>query len=205
MNNTFGRSFVALSIAGFALAFGVGCSDAPQPEPGDDISTTTAALKAEKVNKLLCGVWEGDGPRHNYTLLPNGVRTYPFGENSVARVQFRRDGYATHFVSKNASERAACANPAGHLACSPAEADAAFDSAVAVNYRFVAAPTSDNAGSLTWNVDFSTYPNWTGQSLQRSYELADRDHLKIIVPVGPGVTANILLARVADCNDKDAD
>ncbi len=128
-------------------------------------------VQTADIARLLEGVWRAV-PGGMFAEDAAGRKLYPFGEAAVARFIMTRDGFGANTLQ--AAGRANCAIGPGPRQCSEAEASAAFQTASSYQYRWRLEPDADNPyrGAIIWEVDLSVYPNWTGQSLARRYEVA---------------------------------
>jgi len=125
--------------------------------------------------RLLAGVWRAV-PGGMYAEDEAGNKTYPFGRNATARIILTSDGFGANTLQ--ASERANCVIGPGPRQCTPAEAEAAFQSASSYQYRYRLEPDVDSPyhGKMIWEVDLSVYPNWKGQTLVRRYTIEPDGH-----------------------------
>lgn len=149
------------------------------------------------VARLFVGVWRA-APGGLYTENADGSRGYPYGEDAVTRFILTSDGYGA--TSLQFRERARCATGTGPRACTAQESEAAFKSSSSTLYRYRLVPDADDPfkGTMIWDVDLTTYPNWQGQSQSRRYEI-NRDGsaltLMTTLPANPRLGLRIQLER----------
>ena len=124
-----------------------------------------------EVARLFVGAWRAV-PGGLYTANADGSRGYPYGQDAVTRIILTSDGYGA--TSLQFRDRERCATGTGPRQCSGPEAEAAFKNSSSSQYRYRLVPDADDPfkGTMIWDVDLTTYPNWQGQSLSRRYEMS---------------------------------
>lgn len=120
--------------------------------------------------RMITGVWR-IAPAGIYVDEADGTRSYPFGKDGTGRFIFTADGFAANFIEY--AHRPNCAAGTSPRQCTAEEATAAFKSASSYQFRYRLEPDQANplTGTMFWDVDYSGYPNWQGQTLPRRYEI----------------------------------
>jgi hypothetical protein len=182
--------FVLLALAASAALLAAPCRAQPS------VAASAPAPAAEAV-RLLVGVWRAV-PGGMYAEAEGGKRVYPFGPDAVARFILTGDGFGANTLQ--AAGRASCAIGPGPRQCTPAEAEAAFQTASSYQFRYRLEPDADTPyrGRMIWTVDLSVYPNWVGQTLIRRYEIEpDGSAWTLLAPLpsNPALAFRIRLER----------
>ena len=153
--------------------------------PGAFLAHACLAQPAAQADpaRMLVGVWRAV-PGGIYAEDETGKKAYPFGQNGVSRVILTADGFGANALQT--AGRTNCATGPGPRQCTAAEAEAAFQAASIYQYRYRLEPDANSplTGKMIWDVDLSAYPNWTGQTLVRRYEMKpDGTGWKLLAPL----------------------
>jgi hypothetical protein len=112
----------------------------------------------------------------NETILPDGGRVQTFGPNQSGLVIFGGDGRYVSLVGRAGIPRFASNSRSSGTA---EENKAAMQGSIATFGRYT---INEADHTLTLNIEYSSFPNWTGTDQKRPFTLAG-DELKYVVPV----------------------
>jgi hypothetical protein len=111
----------------------------------------------------------------NETILPDGSRMQTFGPNQTGLVIFGGDGRYVSLVGRAGIPKFASASRASGTA---EENKAAVQGSIATFGRYT---INEADHTLTLNIEYSSFPNWTGTEQKRPFTLTG-DELKYVVP-----------------------
>ena len=133
--------------------------------PGNAIS------QQKPLKEQIVGSWTYAA---NETVRPDGSRVKTFGDNQSGLVIFGADGRYVSLVGRSGVPKFASNS---RTAGSPEENKAVVQGSIATFGRY-----SINEGdrTLTLNIEYSTFPNWTGTEQKRPLTITG-DELKYIV------------------------
>lgn len=124
--------------------------------------------------QALAGAWRLTSC---YVIDAHGQKTYPFGSDAPGLLTLQGDGYMAWAMMR--ANRAPFMDP-NPLDGTPQERDDAYASYFSYlgTYRVV-------DGQIHFSVLLSLFPNWTGTTQVRSFELVDQNlHLTTPMPSG---------------------
>ena len=119
-------------------------------------------------------------------IMPDGSVRHPLGEDPVGRLTYDAEGrMAVQFMRRERPSFASGEMRGG----TPEEMKTAFHGYVAYYGTYSA---DEAAGTVTHHIKASLFPNWVGQSQQRTFELTG-DRLTLTTPPTPAAGGLVTL------------
>jgi hypothetical protein len=133
---------------------------------------SSAVAQQNTLKEQIVGSWTYAS---NETIRPDGTKVQTFGPNQSGLVIFAGDGRYVSLVGRAGVPKFASNS---RLSGSPEENKAAMQGSIATFGRYT---INEAEHILTLNIEYSSFPNWTGTEQKRPFTLTG-DELKYVVP-----------------------